>query len=117
MTSSANQNPPSIEHECAGKPSEDIDVAFDGELLGPDKSWRLSVRRTATESDLEESHHLEEVGDTMWEVSVGISHCPYCGIELTKLSGEAKSAAGERRLLIFKNGPCPDVSNVDRRIT
>jgi uncharacterized protein with PIN domain len=85
-------------HKCVGMPKEDIHVNFDGELLRNEKSWRLSVLRTATEADLEESQYLHEIGDTMWKVSVGISHCPYCGVELTKISGESRSAIGEKYL-------------------
>ncbi|EKD93693.1 MAG: hypothetical protein ACD_28C00081G0003, partial [uncultured bacterium] len=29
--------------------------------------------------DLEENHHLEEEGETLWETSLEILHCPFCG--------------------------------------
>ena len=103
MTSHSNPETPSMEHECEGIPSPDFFIGFDSELLGSEKSWRLSVERSATETDLEENQYLEQVGDTMWRVSVGISHCPFCGIALDTLSGEAQSAVGEKYLYDHKS--------------
>lgn len=87
-----------MEHDCEALPSQDFFISFDSELLGSENSWRLSVARSATEADLEESQYLEQVGDPMWRVSVGILHCPFCGIALDVLSGEAQSAVGEKHL-------------------
>ena len=44
-----------------------------------DMTWRLIIRREATQDDLMESHLLEEEGETIWETSLEITHCPYCG--------------------------------------
>lgn len=45
-------------------------------------TWRLIIRREATEDDLEENHYLEEEGETLWETSLEITHCPFCGMSL-----------------------------------
>ena len=42
----------------------------------------LNINRTATEQDLEDNHHLEEVGQTIYQVAVNIKFCPYCGCKL-----------------------------------
>ncbi len=45
-------------------------------------SWQLSIEREATETDLENNHYLEEIGDTLWMTSLEVTHCPYCGEKL-----------------------------------
>ena len=42
----------------------------------------MAVERCATEADLNDSSHLEQVGDTIWSTIIGISHCPFCGAKL-----------------------------------
>jgi len=47
-----------------------------------DDCWELYINHAATKADLEESHYLEEVGQTMEMVAISVSHCPYCGTKL-----------------------------------
>ena len=42
----------------------------------------MTISREATESDLEENHKLHEVDESLWMVTVEITHCPYCGKSL-----------------------------------
>jgi len=51
---------------------------FEIENLG----WCLFVEKLASEGDLEENHHLEEIGKTIWTTAIEIKYCPYCGVEL-----------------------------------
>ncbi|MEJ2619827.1 MAG: hypothetical protein P8163_06085 [Candidatus Thiodiazotropha sp.] len=53
----------------------------DGE--GYANAWNLLIRRESTEEDLEENHHLEEVGEPILEALLEISHCPFCGEQLS----------------------------------
>ena len=46
------------------------------------------VERCAKEADLEESSYLEEIGETIWQTIVGISHCPFCGNKLESATRE-----------------------------
>jgi hypothetical protein len=72
-----------LEHRCAMMPSLDIQISCEPGLL-PSETWRwaLCVERKATEQDLQENQHLEEVGYGLWSLAVGIRHCPYCGVLL-----------------------------------
>jgi hypothetical protein len=45
-------------------------------------TWQLVISREATESDLENNHHLENVGDEIWSAVVEINNCPFCGKNL-----------------------------------
>ena len=68
------------EHQCKALPSEGIAVVqSEGYIDSGDWSWCMIVERCATEADLNENGHLEEVGETIWRTLVGISHCPFCG--------------------------------------
>ena len=65
----------------------------DMELVGAwidiqDGQCELNISRTATEEDLEENHHLEEVGEIIESVVISVSFCPYCGEKLLKNQGE-----------------------------
>ena len=44
--------------------------------------WLLNINRVATEQDLEENHHMEEVGQTVQHVAINVLFCPYCGKKL-----------------------------------
>lgn len=80
-------------HECEFLPKAGIQVVFDSGYFERDKnSWRLEIRREATEQDLEENNYLEEVGQEIWETIIEIKHCPYCGIDLY---GEANAPVAE----------------------
>jgi len=57
-----------------------------------DPAWTLNIQKQATETDLEENHHLENVGDIIWATEIGILYCPFCG---EKLSAPASDIAGD----------------------
>jgi hypothetical protein len=84
-----------LTHQCSFLPDSGVWVVFDNELSNPDLCWRLLIQREATEEDLEENHHLEQVGDTMWAASVGILRCPYCAADLYTLSNAKPIGVGE----------------------
>lgn len=58
-----------------------VAIQNDGTLHGPGQ-WNLIAIREATEDDLEQNHHLEEVGESIWTFSAQIRFCPYCGMQL-----------------------------------
>lgn len=82
-------------HECPGLPASGIGIIFDNQFGHPQMGWRLLIDKEATEDDLEENHYLENVGDSLWSTSVGITHCPYCGIDLYALSKSTPVAVGK----------------------
>ena len=45
-------------------------------------SWLLYIEREASESDLEDSHYLENEGDPIWTTMLEVIFCPYCGEKL-----------------------------------
>jgi hypothetical protein len=47
-----------------------------------DLGWVLRINKTATEQDLEDNHHLEEVGQTIVQITVNVDFCHYCGSKL-----------------------------------
>jgi len=64
---------------------------FQGEGIRIEKSrtyfheectWQLVISREATEDDLNNNHHLENIGDEIWSVVAEINSCPYCGGKL-----------------------------------
>lgn len=59
--------------------------------LGP---WVLAITRGATAEHLEENNYFELIGDTVWETTVTILCCPYCGTRLT--DPDAADFTGER---------------------
>lgn len=62
------------EHRCQFIPSNDIYVYCSDEFLDSEVwEWCLVIQRSASESDLEENHHLDEVGDSIWQTIIGIS--------------------------------------------
>ena len=71
-------------HQCSLMPKNGIDIFYSGEGEGGlPNVWNLVVRREATEEDLEKNHYLEDVGETIWETLIEISHCPFCGFQLS----------------------------------
>ena len=73
------------EHQCEKIPANGVAVRpADHFLQGSDWQWCLVVERQATEQDLEGNPTLEEVGEMLWSTAVGITHCPFCGQQLTK---------------------------------
>jgi hypothetical protein len=70
-------------HECQRLPKNGIRVIYSDEYLGKNEfCWQLEISREATEEHLEENHHLEEIGQTIWTTVVEIECCPYCGESL-----------------------------------
>lgn len=70
-------------HECEQLPDNGIQIFFSRKKTECfQNSWNLIIRKNATEEDLEENHHLEEIGETIWQTIIEITHCPYCGVEL-----------------------------------
>ncbi|MBL4682553.1 MAG: hypothetical protein JKY88_17785 [Pseudomonadales bacterium] len=74
-----------LEHQCESIPEIGISVIYDDQLQYH-HSWKLNIHRSVTESDLEENHIYEEIGELMWSTAVNISHCPYCGVDLYGIS-------------------------------
>lgn len=67
-------------HECKQLPegvylesSDDDDQEF---------SWLLYIEREASETNLEENHYLEKIGDSIWTTMLEVIYCPYCGAKL-----------------------------------
>jgi len=72
-------------HQCPKLPEKGVEVIFSRNGIDSyDSVWNLIIRRESTEDDLEENHHLEEIGETIWETILEISHCPFCGEILNK---------------------------------
>lgn len=74
-----------IIHTCINK----FTVSKDGAeciILWEDTSWMIKQSKLATQKEFE-SGEADEVGETMWEVSLAVKFCPFCGILLQKLNG------------------------------
>ncbi len=70
-------------HRCGKLPSDGVDVVYSSsDVLNRPPCWVLTICREATESDLEENHILEEVGESIWTVTLEITNYPYCGESL-----------------------------------
>lgn len=69
-------------HQCKSMENSESWIAKE------DKNWLLNINRVATEQDLEENHHLEEVGQTIEHIALNIQFCPYCGERLGESQGE-----------------------------
>ncbi|MBT6702453.1 MAG: hypothetical protein HOB14_12380 [Gammaproteobacteria bacterium] len=78
------------EHKCNSLPNSGVYLHFDDEV----PAWTLNIQKEATESDLEENHHLENIGDIIWLTSLNILFCPYCGEQLPGLVSIDKSNYG-----------------------
>lgn len=68
-------------HECEFQ-GPGIRIERSGGWFHTEPTWQLVVTREATEADLEDNHHLEWIGDSIWSTVIEINHCPYCGREL-----------------------------------
>ena len=70
-------------HECESMPASGVEVLWSmDETDRKCKTWRLVIRREATEDDLMENNILEEEGEIIWETFLEITHCPFCGKKL-----------------------------------
>ena len=78
------------EHKCNSLPKSGVYLHFDDEV----PAWTLNIQKEASESDLEENHHLENVGDIIWLTSLNILCCPYCGQQLPGLDSVDKTSYG-----------------------
>ena len=78
------------EHKCNSLPKSGVYLHFDVEV----PAWTLNIQKEATEADLEENHHLENIGDTLWLTSLNILYCPYCGEQLPGLESIDKTGYG-----------------------
>ncbi|MDR9469268.1 hypothetical protein [Marinospirillum sp.] len=70
-------------HECDQMPRSGVSICS-GEAYFEDKDlgWLLIIERLASEEDLQENHHLEEVGESIWTTALEIKCCPYCAAVL-----------------------------------
>jgi hypothetical protein len=78
------------QHICNSLPKSGVYLHFDDEV----PAWTLNIQKEATESDLEENHHLENVGDIIWLTSLNVLCCPYCGEQLPGLESADKTSYG-----------------------
>ncbi|SQD77132.1 hypothetical protein [Moritella yayanosii] len=72
-------------HDCSRITKEKANISQE-----EDGHWVLQLYTEATEHDLEENHHLEEVGEMINEVIIEIDHCPYCGDKLLESNKPAE---------------------------
>lgn len=73
----------SVTHDCVGMPAKGVSIRRDDYMGRESPLWCLFIERQATEEDLENNQHLEDVGQAIWMTAVEIKFCPYCGKELT----------------------------------
>lgn len=82
-------------HECKFTDDKKRQIVFSKDANnGFENAWNLYIRRVANEKDLEENHYFESEGDIVWEATIEIIYCPFCG---TKLEG-AREFKGEASL-------------------
>jgi hypothetical protein len=90
-------------HECEKLPRHGINIIFhEGSSFRDYPVWQLHILKEATAQDLQESCDYEEVGDTIWQAIVEISHCPYCGENLYEMTHELEVDFGE--FALFSGG-------------
>ena len=69
-------------HQCELIPDTGVQI-FQTDYRGSGESdWCLRAFREATEDDLLENHHLEELGELIEYADIGIECCPFCGQKL-----------------------------------
>jgi hypothetical protein len=84
------------EHKCGTLPDHGLAVYRADQFFHNSAwDWCLVVQRLATEIDLEDNHYLETIGQSIWQTVVGISHCPFCGENLSGTSQSASPAKAE----------------------
>lgn len=87
-----------ILHECDHSNSDTRQIVFSKDIEnGFENAWNLCIRRLANEQDLEENHYLESEGDIIWQTTVEILYCPFCGAKLEgarKFEGEVSLYEG-----------------------
>lgn len=83
-------------HECEKHPVDGIEILYSMDnKFRKSMTWQLVIRREATEQDLESNNNFEEVGDTIWETFLEITHCPYCGEFLLQKNDEQYEDIGK----------------------
>jgi len=75
------------QHFCSAIDNENSLLIFDED----DQQWQLTLMKIATDDDLENNHHLENVGDIIEQITIPVNFCPYCGKEL--LNNNSKIAS------------------------
>ena len=74
-----------LTHECSYLPEDVISIFCSDEVKEDDQPiWQMLISHKANEDDLENNHLLENVGDLIWQTSVQIQCCPYCGERLER---------------------------------
>lgn len=81
------------EHNCEALPKTGCSIYIEED----DPAWTLSIYKEATESDLEENHHLENIGDIIWGTRIEILYCPFCGEKLTELESVEPDGYGQSK--------------------
>jgi hypothetical protein len=66
------------QHDCDSLPKSGVFIYIEND----DPAWTLNIQKEATESDLEENSHLENIGDIIWVTRMSILYCPFCGKNL-----------------------------------
>lgn len=69
-------------HQCKSMDHGEVWIEQD------DDGHQLNINHVATEQDLEENSHLEEVGQTIDTVVLNVLYCPYCGVKLDQVRDE-----------------------------
>ena len=88
-------------HECEYTNNETRQIVFSKNIRnGFQNAWNLFIRRVANEQDLEENHYVESEDDIIWEATIEILHCPFCGIKLK----DARDFKGEVSLYEAASG-------------
>ena len=80
-------------HQCEQIPDTGANIFQTDDAEPGESSWCLRVYREATEEDLLDNHHLEQIGELVEYADIGIEHCPYCGQKLDE------SREAERRVV------------------
>jgi hypothetical protein len=82
-------------HECESLP-EGVEIIFSMDHDERENMvWRMFIRREAESEDIEDNHYLEEEGDTIWETSIEIVFCPFCGEQLFDLKASPFKSFGK----------------------
>ncbi len=69
-------------HQCELIPDTGVQIFQTDYTESGESDWCLRVYREATEEDLQESHHLEELRELIEYADIGIECCPFCGQKL-----------------------------------
>jgi len=69
-------------HQCELIPDTGVQIFQTDYRESGESDWYLRVFREATEEDLLENHHLEELGELIEYADIGIECCPFCGQKL-----------------------------------